>query len=605
MADRLGSREAVQLRAGLGVQLHDAVRPVHRDGEEPIGATARFRLAPVVLELFDDRVRVRRQVDELVLTERVRELPLLASVAHAVAVGVEEDDPALQRRLARVPDAVAIQIVPLVAVDLAVRGVDRDLVVLDLAVGGSAVKGQVSSGAEAEPRVSQDARAGRARHGELEVVRAGHQGLVHEDLIARLHPRPVVVEVDPSVQRPPYRRGHVHGGQGPRHQTRRERDAVLVVRGRPGQVVASRVGRGLSVGLSVDLVAEIHTRDHDVSCAVVGAEGRVAPTRVRCVAPVVLLSRTSVADEDVVDTVVVRGHDVEGRGLEGHTGRIGAHGEGRALAVDLVPVDIDARAEGLVPGAIANEDVAEALGVARDEIGRARLEGHVLAVATDRGLVPARPVRLGRAGADAHSLRRAGNRGAHKDVAHPVCVAGHQAERVRHEGDVRAVGVDGGALADAIALHLVRVDADARGGASGQVAQEHVPHAVRVARHQVRRVGVERHVLPVAVDGGPLARFVPFGLAGVHAHAGGDLGLGVVDEDVSGEVAVAGDQVIGVRCERDVASVGANGWAPAIAVGLRLAVGLHGDARGGARVAVVQEDVPHGVGVACHQIGRD
>ena len=80
--------------------------------------------------------------------------------------------------------------------------VDRDLVVLDLALGGRSRGRQASH--QAVPEASEGHGPGRdaCRHVEGEAVDAHRQGLGKEDLLARSTEAAVSVEVDPRIEAP-------------------------------------------------------------------------------------------------------------------------------------------------------------------------------------------------------------------------------------------------------------------------------------------------------------------------------------------------------------------------------------------------------------------
>jgi hypothetical protein len=88
---------------------------------------------------------------------------------------------------------------------------------------------------------------------------------------------------------------------------------------------------------------------------------------------------------------------------------------------------------------------------------------------------------------------------------------------------------------------------------------EDVNGEAAILSHQ-RPLRLEGHHLAVGAEGGVQAAQLNAGLGPITAHAcpDGALGRPVMDEDVGVEVAVADDQVVGVRGERHQAAVAAD-----------------------------------------------
>ncbi|OPZ25835.1 MAG: hypothetical protein BWZ02_02282 [Lentisphaerae bacterium ADurb.BinA184] len=154
-----------------------------------------------------------------------------------------------------------------------------DDVVLNLAVAGLAAGRQPAGPAEPETAGQIPPRDNILRNPEAQGVDAGIDRHREEDLLARVVPVAVVVEVNPGVQ---LGGGHVgrqrdHGfefAQVPRAGQGGEEDAVLVVRHR--QVVAEGEGVRLAVEVGVVDGAEAEPTEDDVAGAVVGGQRRVA-----------------------------------------------------------------------------------------------------------------------------------------------------------------------------------------------------------------------------------------------------------------------------------------------------------------------------------------
>ena len=84
-----------------------------------------------------------------------------------------------------------------------------------------------------------------------------------------------------------------------------------------------------------------------------------------------------------------------------------------------------------------------------------------------------------------------------EDVARAVAIARHEVARGREERDVAAVDADRGVRRVSIADTAVDGSADQLRHPEVQVPQEDVGHAVVVAGHDARAVGVEDDVAPV------------------------------------------------------------------------------------------------------------
>src|SRR5205807_7889011 len=152
-------------------------------------------------------------------------------------------------------------------------------------------------------------------------------------------------------------------------------------------------------------------------------------------------------------------------------------------------------AGGLARLAVAYEDVVDRVRVAADEVARSGIEGDEAPVGGDR-VHDALAFGLRAVGVDAYSGGLAGLAVAHEDVRHAIRIARDEVGRIRVEGDEAPVRGDRRAPAVPGALRAVRVDADARGPAGLAIAHEDVPRAVRVAPDEVGRIRVEGHEAP-------------------------------------------------------------------------------------------------------------
>jgi hypothetical protein len=294
-------------------------------------------------------------------------------------------------------------------------------------------------------------------------------------------------------------------------------------------------------------------------------------------------SADEVADEDVLEGIAVARDEVRGAAVEGHEAPVGGDPGVRALAVALRAAAVDADAHGRPQLAVAQEDVAHAVGVARDEVRGRAVEGHVAAVGRDRG-EEALLVGLGAGAVDADALGRAVQPVAQEDVDEAVEVAGDEVGRGAAVGHVAPVVGDRRIAAVVVPEHAGRVHADHLGRAALAVAQEDVAHAVGVGRDEVGRGALEGHVAAVPGDRQAEERavVVPRDRPGrIDADAVGRAQEAVAHEDVVVAVDVAGDEVRGRAAEGDEAAVGGDlREAEAGAVALRPSRG-DADALGG------------------------
>ena len=206
----------------------------------------------------------------------------------------------------------------------------------------------------------------------------------------------------------------------------------------------------------------------------------------------------------------------------------------RVLAVDVRP---GRRARCKVPGRTREERVPA---VGRHEHRR-------------RGRPPDR-LRAG--GGSANPRDRAGYQVLAEHVGRAIRVAGDEVRGRRREHEVAAVGAEPRAGRVRVGLPAERVGAGPDHSAGGEVLDEHVGDAVRVAGDEVRRRRREGDVPPVRADGerarGP---GVGLGPAGRHARPPDDAGLPVEAEHVGDAVRVAGRKVRGGADEGDEPAV--------------------------------------------------
>ena len=311
------------------------------------------------------------------------------------------------------------------------------------------------------------------------------------------------------------------------------------------------------------------------------------------------------------------GNEVRGQRVEGDVAAVGAEARcADVLAVRLPAGAADADARRPAGLAVVDEDVERPVGVAGHQVRVGRVEGDIAAVAADRrrvaAVVRAVGARLLALAGDADALRAAGAAVADEHVGELVRVSPDEVRRRGLERDIAAVGAERrlSALAPDLApgLDAAARDAHPRGLAGGEVADEDVHLAIRVAGDEVRGGGLEGHVAAARADRGRAAGAVRLAVR-ADADPLGHAARAVVQEDVGDAVGVAGDEVRRVRLEDDVAPVRADAAGDRAAPGIarRLALGAasrDADPLGLAVRAVVHEDVPALVRVAGDEVGR-
>ena len=267
-------------------------------------------------------------------------------------------------------------------------------------------------------------------------------------------------------------------------------------------------------------------------------------------------------------------------------------------------------AEGFGGGAdaVAHEHVRRAVRVAGNEVRGVRSERDVTSVGADRGL-EAECVGLCSGGRDADALRRRAHTVADEDVADAVRVAGDEVVRSGAESDVASAGADrrGTAAVARSGLRARAADVDALRDAEGAVADKYVILTVGVAGHEVRGGARKRNVAPVRADRRTEAAEVGFGLRARRgdADAFGQVALAVVHENVGSLVGVTRYEIGRIRLESDIAPVGADRRSgESLAVGFGAAAG-NADALDGPRRAIAHEDVLEAVRVTGDEVRRE
>ena len=153
-----------------------------------------------------------------------------------------------------------------------------------------------------------------------------------------------------------------------------------------------------------------------------------------------------------------------------------------------------------------------------------------------------------RADADAARLSPSGGR-VRTRPALPFVSPGTRFEELETKATKRPSPLIAGRRLPRIAADRRGTHADALVLTGQQVAHEHVPVGVVVARHHVRRVGFEGHEAALRADRRDEARAVGRHSETAEAHQTCRVRLTVVHEDVADAVGVAADQIRRVRCE--------------------------------------------------------
>src|SRR5262249_6559275 len=137
-------------------------------------------------------------------------------------------------------------------------------------------------------------------------------------------------------------------------------------------------------------------------------------------------------------------------------------------------VDADALGDAREP--IVHEDIGRAVGIVWHEVGGARHERDITAVAADRrsGQDTAVAVALVAAAADAHAFRDRRRAVVDKDIGDAIGIVRHQVRGPGHEWDRAPVGADSGT--EAAAVRGVAAGADAQQGRDPAGVRSAVEH---------------------------------------------------------------------------------------------------------------------------------
>ena len=312
-------------------------------------------------------------------------------------------------------------------------------------------------------------------------------------------------------------------------------------------------------------------------------------------------TRHPVVHEHVVRVVRVTGNQIRRR-IERHKPAVPAHHRAIAVAGPLHARRGHTHPRRRTRHPIMHEHVPATVRVTGHQIRRRRIERHKPAVpAHHRAVAGAGPLHARRG--HAHPTRRTRHPVEHEHVRLAVRVPRHQIRRIRIERHIPAVPAHHRAVAGAGPLHARRGHAHPTRRTRHPVEHEHVRLAVRVPRHQIRRIRPERHVPAVPADRRVVA--VPVRLRTVrrHAHPTRRTRHPVVDEHVVGVVRVPRHQVRRRRVERHVPAVATDRRVGAVSVGLHACRG-HAHPRDRPRYTIADEHVHPVVRVPRHEVRR-
>ena len=221
---------------------------------------------------------------------------------------------------------------------------------------------------------------------------------------------------------------------------------------------------------------------------------------------------------------------------------------------------------------LLDEDVAQGVCVACDEVGSERLVGDDAAVGADASELAA-IVRFRAFESQANSRRCAGHNIAQEDIHLVVRVLRHQIVGSRVEDHIAAIVAR--IAVEAVVVPFGSVAADTRAHRCSQrpIPQEHVVAQVVIVRREAARERAEDDVPPVAGDP-PRARAQASARAvALHTLAGDAdpfrrAGLEIAHEHVPVPVRIAFDKVVSQRGKGYITSIAARRWCEAVAVRL-------------------------------------
>ena len=125
-------------------------------------------------------------------------------------------------------------------------------VILNLAIPGKALKGDIRLRSQAEPQVG-DARFGVWINRKAQRIESGHNRNINQDMFSEVRPGSIPVEIDPDIQVAPAGRDHIHFCRIALYNGVEEDDTVLVVDWTVEIIPISR-HRGLAIRLRIHRV---------------------------------------------------------------------------------------------------------------------------------------------------------------------------------------------------------------------------------------------------------------------------------------------------------------------------------------------------------------
>ena len=201
-----------------------------------------------------------------------------------------------------------------------------------------------------------------------------------------------------------------------------------------------------------------------------------------------------------------------------------------------------------------DENVARVIPVSGDEIGGIGTERDVATIVGDIGGV--RPqIGLDASGADRDQERLPRLQVADEDIALIVRIAGDQVAGRAVEHNIATVAREFGTIGVVVAHSATRADRDTTRLAGLPVMDKDVPRLIRVPRHEVAGVGLERHVAAVIGDGRVVGIVVALHATGTNRDTGGLSRLPVTDKDIGHPICIAANEVNGDRLKGYIAAV--------------------------------------------------
>jgi len=228
--------------------------------------------------------------------------------------------------------------------------------------------------------------------------------------------------------------------------------------------------------------------------------------------------------EDVGLTIHIAADEVASPTPERDVTAVGGDRDVVAIVITLRSARCQAHTFDSSALAITHEHVGMSVRVPRNEGGREAPERHVSAVDGNVGGIAGR-VSLDAGSADARQLCDSALTIADEHVAEPVGIAQHEIRRIALEGDETALTRDRRGVAVAVRLVTRRADADTLRCTVKQIVSEDVGSA-RVSRNEIGGIAPEGHVTTVGADARPIAVEIALRAIRAEACSPGELGRG-------------------------------------------------------------------------------